>query len=472
MKKPKISAESTGTPGIRTFGRIAMSEILAFQNPWWKTGRVEPERSGDFKRELFEKLTEGLKNNKVTSIIGPRRTGKTILIHQLIQNLLDKQVDPERIIYLQLDNPPILHENLISELMDFTANLITEPLDELKMPVYIFLDEVHKLERWSEQVKHWQDLNLKIKFIVSGSSAFRILKGSGESLLGRIDHNILLPLSFREFLRVKYDLDVKPLDLEAKSIKRGYHRLVPHQQKIKIALRDYLHRGGYPALINENLEDVLQTLLEYKDLSLQRDIFELEEVRDTKTLNELVFILANLIGNRLSYNKLGSILLARVNTVKRYLSLLEDIYLVKESIVYGKPYSSVRQERKILFVDTGFVNALTMTYELKDLSNLVEDSVCAAVYRKTLETEINPMQFYWVNGEEVDSVLNLKGNLIPLEVKYTNNINMKDLKGMTKFMDKFKIKKGIVVTKDLLEERKKDEKEITLIPAWLFLLGI
>ncbi|OYT40613.1 MAG: hypothetical protein B6U86_03760, partial [Candidatus Altiarchaeales archaeon ex4484_43] len=64
---------------------------------------------GNFKREFFEKLTEDLKNKKVTSIIGPRRTGKTILIHQLIQNLLDKKVDPERIVYLQLDNPAILH---------------------------------------------------------------------------------------------------------------------------------------------------------------------------------------------------------------------------------------------------------------------------------------------------------------------------------------------------------------------------
>jgi len=471
MKKPKISAES-GSTNVRAVDRISLSEILAFQNPWWKTGRVEPERLGNFKRELFEKLTEDLKNKKVTSIIGPRRTGKTILIHQLIQNLLDKKVDPERIVYLQLDNPAILHEGLISELMDFTANLITESLDELKKPVYIFLDEVHKLERWGEQVKHWQDLNLKIKFIVSGSSASRILKGSGESLLGRISHNILLPLSFREFVRVKYDLDVKPLDLDAVSIKREYHRMVPHQQKVKIALRDYLHRGGYPALINEKMEDVFQILLEYKDLSLQRDIFELEEVRDTKTLNELVFILASLIGNRLSYNKLGSILLARVNTIKRYLSLLEDIYLVKESLVYKKPYSSVRQERKVFFVDTGFVNALTMTYELKDLSGLIENSVCSVIYRKTLEQEINPIQFYWIDGEEVDAILKPKGRLIPIEVKYTNRVDMTDLKGMLKFMDKFKVKMGIVVTKDLFEERKQDKKEIILIPAWLFLLGI
>ncbi len=453
--------------------RSVLEEILVIQNPWWKTKQVKKEKLGEFRRPMMLEIYKKLDSGKIISLIGPRRTGKTVLIHQIIQKLLDCGVDANRIIYLQADNPNVLGDNLLDELMNFLSEFLSEPIDELKKPVYVFLDEVHKLETWGEQVKHWHDLELKIKFIVSGSSAFRILKGSGESLIGRIDHNILLSLSFREFMNVRGDLNVELFgfdifDLE--QIKNNYYNLIPYQKKIEIKLRNYLHRGGYPAIINMSIDETFRTLLEYKDLSIQRDIFEIEEVRDTKTLNELIYLLASLIGSRVSYNKLGNALLSRVNTVKKYIGLLEDIYLVKESTVYKKPYSALRQERKLFFADTGMVNALNMTYELKDISALVENAVSVAVYRKSLEYEINPKQQYWVETKEVDIIAVSKGRIMPIEVKYRET--PQDIGGLLSFMEKFNTKTGIVVTKNLFKIEDQEQGTILYVPAWLFMLCV
>jgi len=83
----------------------------------------------------------------------------------LIQKLLDNGVDAKHICYLSCDNPNILGDNLLDEIMDVSSNLIGNPIEHLETPLFIFLDEIHKLDTCGEQVKHYQDLGLKIKFV-------------------------------------------------------------------------------------------------------------------------------------------------------------------------------------------------------------------------------------------------------------------------------------------------------------------
>ena len=446
---------------------MELLEILTIQNSWWKTGQVRQENLGSFYRELFSHILAKLNKKEILSIIGPRRSGKTILIHQLIQHLLDQKTAPQRIVYLSLDNLSILKPSLIDQIVQSMAELLNEPVDEFKKPVFIFLDEVHKLAKWANQVKHWQDLNLNIKFIISGSSAMQVIKGAGESLLGRIDHHTLFPLSFKEFLNVKHQIKMQNIDIfDFRQLKKQYAQFLPYQAKIQLALKDYLKRGGYPALLNEKIEEVFKILLEYKDLSLQRDIFDLEEIRDTKTLNELVLVLASLATERLSYNKLGTILLARVNTIKRYLGLLEDIYLIKEAVVYKKPYTALKYEKKVYLVDPGMINALTMNYELKEEAKLIENIVAMHIYRLNLKQEINPRQYYWLNDGEVDVIGKNKDKVIPIEVKYRENPEI--LKSIKEFMHKFNAPQGIIVSKNMFQQK----KDIFIVPAWLFLASV
>lgn len=449
-----------------------MEEILSLQNKWWSTKEVPKIFLGDYKRFIFTKLIKEIEKKKITSLLGPRRVGKTILMHQLIDNLLKKGVNEKRILYLQFDFLKINKSGIIRELLSIISGLINEPLDELKETIYLFLDEVHKLETWAEEIKQFQDMKLKIKFVVSGSSSLRIIKGAGESLLGRINHNLIFPLNFREFLSLK-KINIDAVDIN--NIKKDYNNLINKISKIKFYFKEYLKKGGYPEVISKDVREAHRLLIDYKDLSLQRDLFEIEGVRDVKSVRELLNVLASLVTERLNYSKLASILGIKADTVKRYIGLIEDIYLINESKVFSKkPYFSVRKERKIFFIDTGMLNAVNMKYEIDDnyVSKLVEN-VCSKISLESKQ-DIVPSINYWLDefGKEIDIILEKETTIIPIEVKYRNQILKKDLHTVKKFLNKFNLKQGIIITKELLDKKVSDGKEILFIPAWLFSLTI
>ena len=447
-----------------------MIDILTLQNKWWITKSVPSELLGEFKREIFSELVEDMKNKKITSIIGPRRVGKSILMHQLIEDLIKRGVNEKRVLYAQFDALQMRKTNIIKDLLNFVSEKNGESLEELREPIYIFLDEVHKLETWSEEVKQFQDLKLKIKFVVSGSSSFRIVKGSGESLIGRINHFLLLPLNFHEFLSVK---GIKIDKANYSTLKKSYFNILENGSKIKILFNEYILKGGYPEIINE--KDFSKILIDYKDLSLQRDLFELEEVRDVKSIKDLISVLASEATERLNYSKLGSILGIKADTVKRYIGLLEDIYLITESKVFSKkPYFAVRKERKVFFIDTGMLNAVKMITSIDEnyMPKLIENVCAKHIFFLKSKKEISPSITYWLDefGKEIDIILEQDGEIIPVEIKFKNKILTKDINTIKKFLDRFNLKKGFVVTKDTFEKKITNGKEIFFIPAWLFLL--
>ncbi|MDI6736937.1 MAG: ATP-binding protein [Nanoarchaeota archaeon] len=452
-----------------------MNDLLPLQNPWWKTGNVPEKYIGKYRRELFDKVMVSIEDKKVTSIIGPRQAGKTTLIHEIISHLLKSKVEPERIIYAQFDTASMIAKGVITEIINNRAAAVNEAPDSFKKKIYVFIDEAHKLETWAEEVKQWHDLRLNIKFVVTGSSSLRVLKGSGESLLGRIRHFMLLPMNFREFLEAKYGIKAGNASLDLNALNKLNSSLAAHIHRIKLAFSEYILRGGYPDTISKDVEDTFRLLIDYKDLSLQRDMFETENVRDIKSIKELVSVLAGIATERMNYSKIASILGIKSDTVKRYIGLLEDTYLVKELKVFSKkPYFSVRRERKIAFIDSGMANAINSRYELTetDKAKLVENLVARAVFEARVKKEISADISYWLSesGKEIDCIAELE-HIIPIEAKYRESINEDAADEIMQFMGKFNAETGIVVTKDILKEEKAGKKKILFIPAWLFALA-
>ncbi len=149
------------------------------------------------KRELFSKLAEELKTRQIISVTGLRRTGKSTLLKQLVDNLIGSEhVARENILFYSFDEEQPKLEEIIK---DYEARTGKGILKEKNM-VYIFLDEIQKLENWQNQVKYYYDNYSNIKFFISGSASLFIKKHVQESLAGRIYEFVLSPLSFREFL--------------------------------------------------------------------------------------------------------------------------------------------------------------------------------------------------------------------------------------------------------------------------------
>lgn len=455
---------------------MELKELLALQNPWWGSGVVPKDRLGAFRREqIVVLLDEAKKSPKITGLVGPRRAGKTTLLMETISWLIGQGVPAERLGYAQFETKTLCKEGAISEILEFVSERIGEPYNNFSGKVYLFLDEVHHLDSWAEEVKQLYELKLNVKFFISGSSSLKILKGAGESLLGRINHHIILPLSFREIVSDTTGMAITTrggMDLQsAKGMESELSGRIP---EIRLLLGKYMHRGGYPEIQDEkSIEKVFRTLNDYKDLALQRDIFEEEEIRDVKNIKELLEVLAGVAGSRTNYSKLASGLNIKLDTVKKYSGLFEDIFFTKELKVFSKKTDySVRKERKVHFVDNGMLNAINMKYAIDSEyeGKAAENLVLSALLKKLYEETIAPPCFYWADeqGNEVDFVAVLKGELLPIEVKYRED--PKTAIGLLNFMERFKVRRGIVITKNVLREETVKEGTVLYIPMWLFLL--
>ncbi len=447
-----------------------MLEEIIIQNPWWKTKHVSESKLGNIRRSEFDPLKDELEDKKITCLLGPRRSGKTTLMYELIGHLIRNGVSERNILFISFDNPKIrlnLQHNFDEIIRDFSNTIIREPIDKLSANSYIFLDEIHKLDDWGNIIKYWQDLGLRIKFIVSGSSSLRILKGGGESLLGRINFHLILPLKFSEFTGRVESADFENFN----SVKRAHDKLLLEKHDLIIKLDEYILKGGFPEVFDiQDIEKAYEVLKQYKTLTINRDILDLKDIKEPRILSDLADLLSDHMSQRISYSAFADILNIKIDTIKNYISYLEECFLIYTAYLYSKKQViSTRKEKKLYFIDCGLRNSLLLK-EIDDLekTKIIENIVFFHIL-SLKKRELFPRIFYWLDRmrNEVDIVITLKNEVIPIEVKYSDNIGKKDIKGLINFCEEFKTR-GLVITKDLL----RDDGDIIFIPAWLFLIMI
>lgn len=150
------------------------------------------------KRELFDELARHLDSRQVLGIIGLRRTGKTVLLKQFIDHLIKQGTKRDRILYFSFDEEAVSLDDVVG---DFQSRIGMDIQSAGRL--YLFLDEIQKLEGWQNQIKYYYDTYPNLKFFVSGSSSLFLRKKAEESLAGRIFLFHLPVLSFIEFLHFK-----------------------------------------------------------------------------------------------------------------------------------------------------------------------------------------------------------------------------------------------------------------------------
>lgn len=476
-------------------GKEKLKKLLYFHNPWWIDHRVPDSLKLTYRRPVLKKLLEYFKLDRAILIKGPRRTGKTTLLYQIIDELITKREIPaQNIIYLSCDDPELklltnpssdLRINL-SDILDVYEQLREKTIKELKPneKIYLFLDEVHFWEGWQFEIKKYFDKKYPLKFILSGSSASLIKRGS-ESLMGRTIEELILPFSFYEFLSCQ--LKDKRLDKIILNLQKNFapsnllkgvtglfsdsispiDRLIPYQNKIKILFAEYLNRGGFPHLLDVENPILWQRLLREDVIEkvIYRDLVDLYEIKKPQVLEKFFLYLADHSSDIMNITSIAnSLCLSREYTLK-YLN-----YLIESFLVFGiKKYSpsvekQIRSNQKVHLIDSGLI---TVFGEGNKENRVDGQKVESLIGRCFLKDKV----FYWREREEVDFVLDIN-SLLPVEVKYRNTILPKDLKGIIKFMTKYGVREGIVVSKDLLQKREQDDKILWLIPAWLLLLMV
>lgn len=473
------------------------------QNPWWEENKVPDSFLKSFKRRDFYVIKDKKLNAKeITAIIGPRQVGKTTLMYQLIDHLInERKINPRRILYLSFDYPYLttVTKTPIDDILKvYSTHILKEPLSKLTDKIYIFFDEICKLEHWSRVLKGLYDLQRPIKFIISDSSSSDIQKGSSESLVGRISLSIMLPLKFLDVLRYyvsKKDFLFNEVSWELRkaflssvnssnpkefyiALKEAYYKLAPHENLINIHLNDYLLKDGFPELLNIKPLDVCaEKLRTYLNLTIYKDIVRIFNLRDPKALEELVVLIADASSQRVEYSSLCSTLGIRKETLLKYLNYLESVFLISKAEFYSKSRASrIRKVKKLYLSNVGlrnaFVGALNEAtlQDTSELGKIVETLVHEHCRRLkfNLEPSSRVELFYWrtKQGEEVDVVMEILRKPIAIESKYKNNIRKGELKGLRKLLEVHKESLGIVITRDVLDLKDR----MVFIPLWLFLL--
>ena len=435
---------------------------LKTNNYWWAEGLVRDSDHGIKRDGYISRIEERIDLDRIICISGIRRSGKSTLVYQYIRRLLEKGVDPKRIVLVKVDL--CLRDlddlrDIISVYKELTG--VDPRLDR----VYFFFDEVHYMDGWQVQVKEFIDMRYESRFFVLGSSVTMMFKDASESLAGRISFIHVHPLSFREYL-VFSGFDI-PLE---GSLEDMYKAVIDKKELILHHLGNYIQTGGFPEWFKvKDIERWRRILFEdYMSLILMKDIVHVFRIKDPRLLENLVREIAHLSCERFSYKGLSDRLDSDRETIKLYLYYLKTSGLITIMPIYSKKkISRERSEKKISFFDEGMRKALT-----QDLEGTRFSETMVASHLTSLGFEENHLfePYYWKGEKEVDFVYESRRAPIPVETKYRNDPG--DIKGVFEFIEKYHLNRGYIVTRDTFRiEDHGDSGTIYFIPLWLFLLA-
>lgn len=311
---------------------IAAERRLRFDNPWWEGGGVDPEVRSWPRRDYFPKFRELVlqtEPRRAVVLMGPRRVGKTVMIQQLIAELLDRGVSGSAILYASLDTPVYLGVAPEALLLMFFERFG----HDRNSTVYVFFDEVQYQRDWEIHLKSLVDSFRGPRFIASGSAAAALKLRSRESGAGRFTDFTLPPLTFSEYVRfvgMAVGPWLAPL-LEERGVLDAQGALPPIGP-LNAAFVDYLNFGAFPeaalsAVLRQDpqryvREDVLEKVL-------LRDLPGLYGIEDIQELYRLFVFLAWNTGGE--FNAEGLSQKSGVNkvTLQRYLKYLEAAFLIR-----------------------------------------------------------------------------------------------------------------------------------------------
>ena len=279
--------------------------------------------------------------------MGPRRVGKTVMIHHAIQTLIDEGVPPTSICYFSVDHP-IYNGLSLESLLEFYGQ--SSAVDYKVEQIYLFLDEIQYLRRWEVHLKSIVDTYSNIRSVASGSAAAALRLKSTESGAGRFSDFLLPPLTFHEYLNL---LDHTHLIEEHREDgPEGTTRSFSANniEKLNEQFINYLNFGGYPEVIfSPDIQSDPARFIkgDIIDKVLLRDLPSLYGIDDIQELNYLFTTLAFNTATEISLGELSQNSGVAKNTIKRYIEYLEAAFLIK--VVHRVDHNAKRFRRANFF---------------------------------------------------------------------------------------------------------------------------
>jgi len=342
-----------------------------------------------------------IKYKQVLVLLGARQVGKTTLLKRLFPQAY----------YLLLDN-----ENTKKILETYDINTYRSILGQ---HTQIILDELHLLSDPGRAVKIIYDQLPGVQLIVTGSSSFHIKNKTSQSLAGRKIDYYLHPLTFSEYLvqtGVEKTLNFQPLNQILRPLTNPYF-FSPSE-----ILNQVLLFGLYPEIIT-----LPQNTVYLKNLAnsvVFQDLLELNLIDNKTKAKELLKLLAYQIGNLINYNELSNKLGIDQRTVKRYIDIFEDSFILYRLYPYSqRARGEIVKNPKIYFWDVGLRNTIIDNFDpihlRSDSGALFENFIITEIKKILSYTNDSTTVHYWrtKSGSEVDLVLDYQHQLYACEIK-------------------------------------------------------
>jgi hypothetical protein len=408
-------------------------KVLRQYNPWWRNPSTITEESKPQKRLAYYEALKMIKHKtlrRFSVLSGARRVGKTTIMYQMIENLIDEGISTKNILYVSFDNPIVKLVNVE------TVLAIYESIYPIEGTKYIFLDEIQYTDNWELWMKVIYDRRKDIRLTATGSASPILEKGGTDSGTGRWSVLKIPTMSFYEYCQLlQINEPFLPEDLKISALMRMSNAQLGDLMDRFVSLERHFNRylmiGGFPELVLSDDDIYAQRMLreDVVDKVIKRDVLTLFNIRSPLLMEKLFLYLC------MNSTEIFSVTTAAkelentsVNTIDSYIEALEMsnlIYLANPMNVGSK--GALKGKPKIFIADAAIRNAVLMIDDVlsdeKELGAMVETTVYKHIvsFYQGSTAQIGYFRKVRDNQKEVDVVVELPREKILCEVKYRNN---------------------------------------------------
>lgn len=465
-------------------------KVLRQYNPWWRTPSAIKEESKPQKRLAYYEALKILTHKSIRRfavLSGMRRVGKTTILYQIIDHLIDEGVNPKNILYATFDNPVLKLVNVENVLA------IYESMYPIEGTRYILFDEVQYTENWELWMKVIYDSKKDIRLIATGSASPILEKGSADSGTGRWSVLKIPTMSFYEYCKLlNLDLPILQDNLRLSKLVNMSHAQLGDLMDKFFPLQNHFNRylmiGGFHELVLSDDDAYAQRMLreDVVDKVIKRDVLTLFNIRSPLLMEKLFLYLCmnstEIFNATTAAKELEN---TSVITIDSYIGALEMsnlIYLAKPMDVGSK--GAIKGKPKIFIADAAIRNAVLMIDDVlsdeSELGAMVETTVykhMASFYQGS-PASLGYFRKAKDNQKEVDVVVELPRQKILCEVKYRSNSHISSTDAIVELCkdEKSKVTNAFLVTKRLDDfgiTKHETKTPIFRIPAiaFLYILG-
>lgn len=392
------------------------------------------------RQDYIEKIKPFINNHIIKVLIGTRRSGKSTILKQIIDSLLNDGIPQENIVWINFELSDYFEITDIKKLEDY----ISCQIENVEGRIYLFFDEIQVIPQWDKLINSYFAKEI-FDIYITGSNS-KLLSGEFATYLsGRYVELNIYPFSFQEYIE--------------------YHEI---SDDYKSHFYNYLEDGGMPSTYNYKGDDKNLVIIDLYNSIVLKDIIQRNNVKNVDLLDRIIrFVMYN-IGQVFSANKIykrlkQDMVNLSVNTIYKYLKFFENaclIYQVKREDLQGKKI--LQYDEKYYLSDLGFRQAIIGNNQ-RDITRVIENIVYIELLRRGYEITIGK-----VDNLEVDFVCKKQNKPIYIQVSYllaseeTIEREFKPLKNISDNYPKY------VITMDDLDMSHEGIRHLNLLD---FLLG-